>query len=130
MKLFRRVSCPKVLLWLSNLTLLGCACALIVAGGVLYVDQRKLLVSKLLGVTNEFLAESPKPLFYWIAIGCAGCGLIGLFAAILGCWANCWTNYCTLTLVSGVLCGFNGRTMGDFITAVGEWSSIGTVRLS
>lgn len=102
MKLFRRrISCPKVLLWLSNVTLIGCACALIALGALLYVDGHKQLISKLLGVTNYYLAELPRPLFFYVAIGLAGCGLICLFAAILGVWANCWTNSCTLTLVSG-----------------------------
>lgn len=96
----RRISCPKLLLWLSNLVLLGCACAMIVAGGVLYTDQHKILISKLLGVTNEYLSEIPRPLFYYVAIGLSGSGLISLFAAIVGLWTNCWTNYCTLTLVS------------------------------
>lgn len=82
------------------MTLLGCACALVAVGGLLFVDNRKMLLSKLLGVTNESLVELPKPLFYYAAVGLAGCGLVGLFAAILGFWANCWTNYCTLTLVS------------------------------
>lgn len=88
------------MLWLSNLTLMACACALLVAGGLLYLDHPKLLISKLLGITNESLAGLEHPLFFYVAVGLAGAGLIGLFAAILGCWANCWTNYYTLTLVS------------------------------
>ena len=103
MRLCRRLSCPKVLLALSNVTLMACACALMAAGVFLYLDNRRLLISKLLGATNEVLAELPQPMFYYFALGLAGSGLKGLFASILGCWANCWTNYCTLTLVSGTI---------------------------
>lgn len=100
MKLLRRISCPKVLLWMSNLTLFTCACALISASRILFFDQKKQLISKLVGVTNEYLWDLPKPLFFYVALGLAGLGLVCLLTAVLGCWTNCWTNYCTLTLVS------------------------------
>lgn len=124
----RRISCPRVLLWMSNLTLIGCACALIVIGGLLYVDGHHQLISKLLGVTNYYLAELPKPLFFYVAIALAGCGLIALFAGILGCWANCWTNFCTLTLVRicFMVVIIIKIAQNEIITAVCEKSLIGT----
>lgn len=73
--------------------------ALLIIGGLLYKDQPKLIIS-MLGVSSDFLAELPKPLFYYAAFLLAVLGLLGLFASILGLWASCWTNYCTLTLVS------------------------------
>lgn len=100
MKRIRKLCDPQVLMALSNTIFLIAGVGLLVVGYWLWSNRTLILLSELLGLADDRLAVLPEPIFYYVALGLSGAGLAVLCAAIIGCWAGCWSNYCTLTLVS------------------------------
>ena len=70
--------------------------ALVVLGAVLLTDVPRVLLSRLLGSNHM----SSHPLFYYIALGLMGMGLVVCAICVLGFWAVCLHSHCLLALVS------------------------------
>jgi hypothetical protein len=70
--------------------------ALVVLGAVLLSDVPRILLSRLLGSNHMSL----QPLFYYIALGLMGVGLVVCATCVLGFWAVCLQSHCLLALVS------------------------------
>lgn len=79
----------------------ACGLALLVAGFLLFIDSKRILLSRLVGATSETLLNLPHPFFYYIALGLAVAGLFAIFASFLGWWASCLNSYCVLSIVCG-----------------------------
>lgn len=75
-----------------------CGTIILFCGFYLFSDTNRILLSRLLGATNEQLADLPQPLFYYISLGLGAAGTIAILAAIVGFWASCLNTYCFLTL--------------------------------
>jgi hypothetical protein len=69
--------------------------ALVVLGAVLLTDVSRVLLSRLLGSDHT----TTHPLFYYVALGLMGVGLLVCAAGILGFWAACLHSHCLLALV-------------------------------
>lgn len=66
------------------------------------MDGPRVLLSRLLIIGSEKLADLPQPLFYYIAIGLAVAGIVALIASMIGWWAACLNTYCLLSIVNAV----------------------------
>jgi len=76
--------------------------ALVVLGAVLLTDVPRVLLSRLLGSYHM----SSQPLFYYIALGLMGMGLVVCAICVLGFWAVCLHSHCLLALVSNSIHAF------------------------
>jgi len=80
--------------------------ALVVLGAVLLTDIPRVLLSRLLG-SNHMPSH---PLFYYVALGLMGTGLLVCATGVLGFWAACLHSHCLLALVSN-----NGDQISVFL---------------
>lgn len=71
---------------------------LIAFGFYLFNDSKRILLSRLLVITNEQLNSLPQPLFYYISIGVPVAGCVAVLVAMVGFWASCLHTYCCLSL--------------------------------
>jgi hypothetical protein len=69
--------------------------ALVVLGAVLLTDVPRVLLSRLLG-SNHMPTH---PLFYYMALGLMGTGLLVCATGVLGFWAACLHSHFLLALV-------------------------------
>jgi hypothetical protein len=69
--------------------------ALVVLGAALLTDVPRVLLSRLLGSDHA----TAHPLFYYVALGLMGVGLLVCATGVLGFWAACLHSHCLLALV-------------------------------
>lgn len=67
------------------------------------MDEPRVLLSRLVCAGSEQLADLPQPLFYYIALGLVGAGMVAIIASLIGWWATCLNTYCTFSLVSPII---------------------------
>ncbi|KAJ9583056.1 hypothetical protein L9F63_022598 [Diploptera punctata] len=84
----------KAVLVCCNLVFLLSGLALVILGAMLLTDVQRVLLSRLLGSTHM----PSHPLFYYIALGMMGIGLLVCTAGVLGFWAACLHSHCLLAV--------------------------------
>jgi len=75
-----------------------CGAVLTATGFLLFIDGKKILLSRLLVANSERLNDLPQPLFYYLAIGLITAGVVAVFASIIGIWSTCLNTYCYLSI--------------------------------
>lgn len=71
--------------------------ALMTLGAFLLADDKRILLSRLLGPGD---INPYQPLFYYLAFAFVGLGFLITLTGLLGCWATCLYNRCVTILVS------------------------------
>ncbi|XP_044012439.1 tetraspanin-11-like [Aphidius gifuensis] len=91
----------KALVCCSNMIFLMSGFALMSLGILLMIDNERVLMSRLLGSSDE---HPNQPLFYYLSFGIVGVGFLISITGLLGCWASCLFNCCiTVTYVSSLV---------------------------
>lgn len=75
-----------------------CGITLLLSGFYLFIDEPRVMLSRLLIIGNDKL-DLPEPLFYYIAIGLTLAGVVALFASLIGWMTVCLNTYCLLSIV-------------------------------
>lgn len=89
--------------------------ALVVLGAVLLTDVPHVLLSRLLGPSYM----PTHPLFYYVALGLMGMGLLVCATGVLGFWATCLHSHCLLALVgTGTCCCSTTGAHSRWITQI------------
>lgn len=65
--------------------------ALMSLGALLLADDKRILLSRLLGPGD---IHPEQPLFYYLAFAIVGLGFLITLTGLLGCWATCLYNRC------------------------------------
>ncbi|CAL7945184.1 unnamed protein product [Xylocopa violacea] len=75
----------------SNVIFLISGFALMSLGALLLADDKRILLSRLLGPGD---IHPDQPLFYYLAFAVVGLGFLITLTSLLGCWATCLYNRC------------------------------------